>query len=236
MFLVPGVLLAVQYYQKVSGLLSMHDWMVGSSSQIIYVFGKPVIPFPNFNWLEVWYRGALLVAMVIFLVWIALRSLSRGKANRLTAALWFLPGVVIYAYNSNAWESLGLALGLRLLCYVLFAGADAPKAVPAAVPVQPAMAHGTEPVSPTPAAPAAPEPDVPAQAPAAPVTLYATPETEAAAFSPAPASAPKAPAPTPEHPISVPTPPAEAPRFCAQCGKPLTTDAPFCPYCGSRVQ
>ncbi len=133
-FLIPGALLAAQYYQEFDTFFQ--NW------------GRALDHVMFFQWYPVISSGTCFLSMALFLIWIVLRSFGKGKAGRLVSTLWFLPGVVIFAYGLY-WEDLCLILGLRFLCCALFAGTDAPHAVPATVPADPVP---PAPVDPAPAA------------------------------------------------------------------------------------
>ena len=151
LFLIPGALLAAQYYQEIDTFF--RNW------------GRALDHVMFFQWYPVISSGTRLLSMALFLVWIFLRSFGKGKAGRLVSTLWFLPGVVIFVYIGY-WEDLFLVLGLRFLCYVLFAGTDAPQAVPSPV------SAGAASIAPAPPAPANPAP--------AAETPSSAPETETA--------------------------------------------------------
>ena len=213
-FLIPGALMAVQYYQSMDRVISANVRLYGGVPDYMWPSLLQSYLFP-------------LLAFLLFLAWILLRSFAKGNLLGFVSAFWFLPGTFCLA---GILENLCLTAGMLLLCCALFAGADAPKAVPAAVSVQPAASAAPEPVSPAPLS--RPEPIAPAQSPAAP--LYDTPKPEASAV-PAPAPAPLSDTPEPEPAAERPAASA-APRFCPHCGKALTADAPFCAYCGGKLK
>ncbi len=148
LFLIPGALLAAQYYQEIDTF------------------------FQNtglFNRYSVTASGTCLFGMMLFLLWILLRSFAKGNLLRFVSTFWFLPGIVQTPYlviGSLGSSIVVFLLGLRFLCCALFAGTDAPQAVPS-----PASA-GTAPADPAPPAPADPAP--------AAETPSSAPETEAA--------------------------------------------------------
>ena len=80
-------------------------------------------------------------------------------------------------------------------------------------------------------------PETPAEQPEKeqPAASKAEPAPKAAPA--APKAEPAAPKPEPAAPKAAPAAPKaeEAKRFCVNCGKQLIADAPFCAYCGARV-
>ena len=201
-FLIPGALMAVQYYQSMDRVISANVRLYGGVPDYMWPSLLQSYLFP-------------LLAFLLFLVWILLRSFAKGNLLGFVSAFWFLPGTFCLA---GSLENLCLTAGMLLLCYVLFAGADAPKAVPVSA------SAGAAPGGPAGQAQAVSTPEeVPVSAPQQP-----------AARSAAPAQAVS----TPESKASAPAQPAapEGALFCPRCGKSLTPGAPFCPHCGGKVE
>ena len=195
-FLIPGALMAVQYYQSMDRVISANVRLYGGVPDYMWPSLLQSYLFP-------------LLAFLLFLVWILLRSFAKGNLLGFVSAFWFLPGTFCLA---GSLENLCLTAGMLLLCYVLFAGADAPKAVPVSA------SAGAAPGGPAGQAQAVSTPEeVPVSAPQQPAVQAAS-------------------APEPE--VSAPAQPAapEGALFCPRCGKSLTPGAPFCPHCGGKVE
>lgn len=195
-FLIPGALMAVQYYQSMDRVISANVRLYGGVPDYMWPSLLQSYLFP-------------LLAFLLFLVWILLRSFAKGNLLGFVSAFWFLPGTFCLA---GSLETLCLTAGMLLLCYVLFAGADAPKAVPVSA------SAGAAPGGPAGQTQAVSTPEeVPVSAPQQPaVRAVSAPEPEASA--PAQPAAP------------------EGALFCPRCGKSLTPGAPFCPHCGGKVE